>query len=224
MTKALVPEPALADQYRRLLEPVEATRHRGLLIFLAVCFHALIFGIPLPAASVLPAPEPRKPTVVNIPHLPPPSKREHPQEPQARAPKRELKMPVPDRSPDEVEPVSDLTELVAALELPALDDFGFDDLKQADLVPVPTRGAVVVFQPLPVFPRGAPAEIREMRVEVLITVGADGRVKKVAYQSGLPIFKEAVLEAVRQWRYEPALAEGVPIEVTMSQRFVFRYE
>ncbi len=44
------------------------------------------------------------------------------------------------------------------------------------------------------------------RVELLIT--ADGRVKDVKVLGGNPVLVNAVLEAVRQWKYEPASEES----------------
>jgi TonB family protein len=44
------------------------------------------------------------------------------------------------------------------------------------------------------------------RVELLITT--DGRVKDVKVLGGSPVLVNAVLEAVRQWKYEPAPEES----------------
>ena len=41
---------------------------------------------------------------------------------------------------------------------------------------------------------------------------AVGRVVSAEFFSGPAIFKDAALDAVRQWRYQPATLDGKPIE------------
>ena len=43
------------------------------------------------------------------------------------------------------------------------------------------------------------------------TVGTDGRVQDVKVLRGHPLFDAAAIEAVRQWRYQPLLLNGVPV-------------
>jgi len=51
-------------------------------------------------------------------------------------------------------------------------------------------------------------------VGLLVTVGADGTVKEAAVDvSGGPDFDAAALEAVKKWRFRPALRGGVPLVV-----------
>jgi protein TonB len=54
------------------------------------------------------------------------------------------------------------------------------------------------------------------------TIAADGRVTDVRVIGGHPLFTEAAVEAVRQWRYMPTLLNGVPVPVlmTVTVRFV----
>ena len=51
-------------------------------------------------------------------------------------------------------------------------------------------------------------------------VDVSGRVKSAKFVSGNPLFEQAALEAVRQWRYQPLLLNGIPCEfmliVTMN--------
>lgn len=58
----------------------------------------------------------------------------------------------------------------------------------------------------PVTPRGLAGRLRgEIRVDVALSVAADGSVSEAAVTaSSHPQMNDAVLEAVRQWRYEPA--------------------
>jgi protein TonB len=51
-------------------------------------------------------------------------------------------------------------------------------------------------------------------------VDVSGRVKAARFVSGNPLFEQAALDAVRQWRYQPLLLNGIPCEfmliVTMN--------
>lgn len=102
------------------------------------------------------------------------------------------------------------------------------DLDGADIVGFGSEGFTqpnVIQQVEPEFPQMAKtANIREAAVEVMMTIGTDGRVKDVKFLKGLPIYEEAVLTAIRQWVFEPAKQNGVPTETTFVQKFVFRLE
>jgi protein TonB len=43
-------------------------------------------------------------------------------------------------------------------------------------------------------------------------VDVNGRVKSARFVSGNPLFAQAALDAVRQWRYQPLLLNGIPCE------------
>jgi protein TonB len=47
-------------------------------------------------------------------------------------------------------------------------------------------------------------------------VDTEGRVRSVVIVSGHPLFAEAVIAAVAQWRYQPLLLNGVPTEFILS--------
>jgi periplasmic protein TonB len=50
-----------------------------------------------------------------------------------------------------------------------------------------------------------------VRLEAII--GTDGEVQNLEVLNGNPILARAAIEAVRQWRYRPALLNGAPVEV-----------
>ena len=62
-----------------------------------------------------------------------------------------------------------------------------------------------------------PPEAGRARIEgtvvLLATIGADGSVKNVRVESGLPILAQAAIDAVKQWRYKPYMIDGEPVEV-----------
>jgi periplasmic protein TonB len=65
----------------------------------------------------------------------------------------------------------------------------------------------------PQYPTEAGRERIEGTVVLMAVIGADGTVKDVRVESGLPILAQAAIDAVRQWRYKPYLIDGQPVEV-----------
>jgi len=50
---------------------------------------------------------------------------------------------------------------------------------------------------------------------------AAGRVESVRVLSATPLFEDAALRAVRQWRYRPTELNGIPVPVLMTITVVF---
>ena len=68
-----------------------------------------------------------------------------------------------------------------------------------------------------------PAEDDDLPVRVSFIVGSDGHVHSAFVLNGAkPGEDEAVLRAVRQWRYRPALCNGVPTDSEARIRFSIR--
>jgi TonB family protein len=59
-------------------------------------------------------------------------------------------------------------------------------------------------------------------VIVEISIDADGRVTAAEVLRPNPLLEAAALRAVREWRFEPALLNGKPVSVTMTE--VVRFE
>ncbi len=49
-------------------------------------------------------------------------------------------------------------------------------------------------------------------VELIATIGADGRVKSVKVLRGHPMLQKSASDAVMQWVYKPTLLNGIPVE------------
>jgi protein TonB len=62
-----------------------------------------------------------------------------------------------------------------------------------------------------------PAIARTARIEGVVrlsgVITTGGRIAELAVESGNPLLIPAAMDAVRQWRYEPTLLNGVPVEV-----------
>ncbi len=57
-------------------------------------------------------------------------------------------------------------------------------------------------------------------MEVTFTVGKDGRVKNPKVVKGPWIFQDSAKNCVLQWRYSPALLDGVPVEQELTVKFL----
>ncbi|HEX4260143.1 MAG TPA: energy transducer TonB [Acetobacteraceae bacterium] len=75
----------------------------------------------------------------------------------------------------------------------------------------------------PVFPREAALLGEHGTVEVLIHVGPDGRATgvDVIKSSGWPVLDRAVLDAARDWHFQPGQRDGVPVASELPFRVVF---
>jgi periplasmic protein TonB len=71
----------------------------------------------------------------------------------------------------------------------------------------------------PEYPRLAKEAGARGTVELMATVGADGKVKAVKVIKGHPLLQRAAIDAVMQWIYRPTILNGVPVE-TQTQIFL----
>ncbi len=53
-------------------------------------------------------------------------------------------------------------------------------------------------------------------------IGRDGRISSLQVVSGSPLFVQAAIGAVKEWRYRPTLLNGEPVEVETSIAVTFR--
>jgi protein TonB len=71
-----------------------------------------------------------------------------------------------------------------------------------------------------------PPMARTMRlsgdIRMDITVAEDGHVKGVANVNGIPLLAASAVEAVKKWRYVPAMQDGKPVESTVDVTIRFR--
>lgn len=88
----------------------------------------------------------------------------------------------------------------------------------------PTRAARALANPKPAYPSTSIRLREEGEVLCRLTIDADGRVVDVvvARSSGHARLDAAAVRAVRQWRFEPALRNGVAEATTATLPVVFR--
>lgn len=92
--------------------------------------------------------------------------------------------------------------------------------------PQPTPPQIILkTQKAPVYPPAAEAARFEGRVTIELTVMPDGSVgdaRVVECTHPRIGFEEASIKAVKTWKFEPAVLEGVPVEYVMQFNLSFR--
>ena len=73
--------------------------------------------------------------------------------------------------------------------------------------------ARLIYQPKPEYPEIAKMTRTEGAVEFEAVIGKDGTIEELKVLRGHPLLVKAALDAVRQWRYQPTLLNGEPVEV-----------
>lgn len=73
--------------------------------------------------------------------------------------------------------------------------------------------AKLIYGPKPEYPQLARMARIQGAVRLEALIAADGTIKGLKVISGHPLLVKAALEAVEQWRYQPTLLNGNPVEV-----------
>jgi len=82
--------------------------------------------------------------------------------------------------------------------------------------------AKVIARPNPVYPPLARQARIQGKVQLHAIIDKDGRVSQLEVVSGHPLLVKAALDAVQNWRYQPTVLNGEPVEVdtTIDVNFV----
>lgn len=141
-----------------------------------------------------------------------------------------LSLPAPSRSvlktssTSTVEPAPPIE--VAVSESPSsLPNFGPTAGKLPTFAPVISQGitdAKLLHRVNPVYPPQARMLRLAGSVVLDTTVAEDGSVRSVKVVSGEPVLATAARDAVRQWRYSPALLNNKPVEVHRQLTILFK--
>jgi len=83
------------------------------------------------------------------------------------------------------------------------------------------QAAKLVFGPKPPYPALAKASRTQGTVKLQAIISANGAVRDVQVLSGSPLLARAAVDAVRQWRYQPTLLNGVAVEVLTEIDVIF---
>ena len=75
------------------------------------------------------------------------------------------------------------------------------------------QSAKLIFSPRPPYPPLAKTARVQGTVKIQAVIAADGTIKNLQVISGPPLLVKAAIDAVSQWRYQPTLLSGNPVEV-----------
>lgn len=78
------------------------------------------------------------------------------------------------------------------------------------------RPAQIVTSKRPQYPRKAARNRIQGTVVVRFEVDEEGKVKKARISRGIEDLNEAALDAVRAWKFRPAIKAGRPVQVTLE--------
>ena len=81
--------------------------------------------------------------------------------------------------------------------------------------------AKIVNRVTPVYPPLARQTRISGTVRLHAIIGKDGTVQQLEVLSGHPLLQQAALDAVRQWRYQPTLLNGEPVDVDTTIDVIF---
>lgn len=84
------------------------------------------------------------------------------------------------------------------------------------------QSAKLISSPPPTYPSVARAQRLQGEVVLDASIDANGHVTEVSVVSGPAMLQQAAIDAVRRWRYEPALLNGQPVPTQAQVRVHFR--
>ena len=83
------------------------------------------------------------------------------------------------------------------------------------------QSARIINRVQPVYPPLARQTRISGTVRLHAIIGKDGTVQQLEVMSGHPLLQQAALDAVRQWRYQPTLLNGDPVDVDTTIDVIF---
>jgi TonB family protein len=84
------------------------------------------------------------------------------------------------------------------------------------------QAAKIVSKVQPVYPAEARQDHVEGTVALHVIIGKDGNVQETSVMSGPPALVQPTLDAVKQWRYQPTLLNGKPVEVDTQVNVIYQ--
>ncbi len=83
------------------------------------------------------------------------------------------------------------------------------------------QAARIINRVQPVYPALARQTRISGTVRLHAIIGKDGTIQQLEVMNGHPLLQQAALDAVRQWRYQPTLLNGEPVEVDTTIDVIF---
>jgi protein TonB len=75
------------------------------------------------------------------------------------------------------------------------------------------ESAKLIYSPHPAYPQIAISTRSQGTVRLEAIIAADGKIRNLRVLSGPPLLVRAALDAVQEWKYQPTLLNGTPVEV-----------
>lgn len=214
------------------LEYEEDQRTLRIATVVAVIFHVILFAIKFPEWATRTAEantQKAKIFVVQQPRFKPPEV----QKQQELLKPRTVRVPIPDPTPDEPEPVRQFEPEEQILDTPLPSDTVFGDIgpppEPEPEGPIRVGGQIQMPKAIrkvnPVYPEIA----RKARIEGVvildIIIDKQGNVRNIKVLRPLGMgCTEAAIEAVKQWKYEPSTLNGKPIEIQGTITVTFKLQ
>jgi periplasmic protein TonB len=91
------------------------------------------------------------------------------------------------------------------------------------IIPVGGRvqNAKLIRNPQPIYPQIAKSARISGTVELSAIIGEDGKIQQLTVVSGHPLLRQAALDAVKQWVYQPTLLNEQPVKVSTTIDVIF---
>jgi protein TonB len=91
------------------------------------------------------------------------------------------------------------------------------------IIPVGGRvqNAKLIRQPQPIYPQIAKSARISGTVELSAIIGEDGKIQLLTVVSGHPLLRQAALDAVKQWVYQPTMLNEQPVKVSTTIDVIF---
>ncbi len=83
------------------------------------------------------------------------------------------------------------------------------------------QAAKLIRNPQPVYPQIARQARISGTVELAAIIGEDGHIQELHVVSGHPLLRQAALDAVKQWVYQPTLLNEQPVKVSTTIDVIF---
>ena len=220
------------------VRPRSARSRRSSLVVLSILAHGAmllaLLVVPLLATDALPIPQRAIEFIVGrdvMPVVPDPPRLRPSAHSGGEAPTAAAAAPI--TAPDRISPESDLEPAPTATGsygLPRVGDvagIGSTDIGRFEpppppplIVPVRLHSGIrpphKIVDAAAIYPAAARAAHIQGMVIIEATIDARGNVEAARVLRPQPLLDQAALDAVRQWRFTPALLSGVPIPVIMT--------
>jgi len=84
------------------------------------------------------------------------------------------------------------------------------------------KQAKLIFSVSPVYPTLAKNQHVSGSVMIDALIDANGRVTTMKVVSGPPLLQQAAMDALKQWKYQPASLDGKPVAMHLTVTIQFR--